>query len=146
VTAETDREAFLAGQRPDDIHIYLHDESVSDPDALADYGDHVEDGIVLVLDGAQARTVFQRATGIDPMGLAREAMDTEGAVARDCADATCPVGGHSEEHHPRFIFAFAEAQNEDAGGLYAQGPVIHAYVACTCGERYSDRWVVDAEH
>lgn len=141
MTADTDRGAFLAGRRPEDVHIYLHEESVSSPEALAEYGEHVEDGVVLVLDGEQARTVFQKATGIDPMELAGEAMDTDGEVARDCAGATCPVGGDS--HDPRLVFAFAEAQNEDVGGLYAEGPVIHAYVACECGERYSDRWVAD---
>jgi hypothetical protein len=41
----------------------------------------------------------------------------------------------------RFTFAFVEARNEEVGGIYAEGPVVHAYAACTCGETYSQRWV-----
>jgi len=139
VTGEPDRAAFLAGQRPDDVQIYLHEDVLSNPEALAAYGESVEDGIVLLLDGDEARSIFQEATGIDPMALAQDAMETDGTVERDCAGGTCPAGAN-RNHHPRLIFAFAEAQNEDVGGRYAQGPVIHAYVACACGERYSDRW------
>ncbi len=136
----TARESFLAGDRPADVHIYLHENTVSDVEALADHGDRVADGIVLVLDGEQARGVFQRSTGIDPMAFARRAMDTDGEVDRDCAGGTCPEddGG---EHRARFVFAFAEEQNEEAGGLYAEGPVIHAYVSCSCATSYSDKWV-----
>lgn len=43
------------------------------------------------------------------------------------------------------MFAFAEEQNGEVGGLYAEGEVIHAYVACTCGQRYSDKWVADEQ-
>jgi len=141
----TAREEFLAGDRPADVHIYLHEGAVSDVEALADHGERVDDGIVLVLDGEQARGVFQRATGIDPMGFAREAMDTDGDVDRNCTGGTCPAGdgagGGGGDHHARFVFAFAEEQNEEAGGLYAEGPVIHGYVSCACGERYSEKWV-----
>jgi len=140
VTGKIDRGAFLTGQRPDDVQIYLHEDVLSNPEALASHGESVEDGIVLLLDGEEARTIFQEATGIDPMALASDAMGTEGSVDHDCAGGTCPVGT-GRNHHPRLIFAFAERQNEDAGGLYARGPVIHAYVACACGERYSDKWV-----
>ncbi len=140
MTEERDRAAFLAGERPDDVQIYLHEDVLSNPEALAAHGESVRDGIVLLLDGDEARTIFQEATGIDPMALAQDAMATEGTVDHDCAGGICPVG-EDRNHHPRLIFAFAEAQNEEAGGLYAQGPVIHAYVACACGERYSDRWV-----
>lgn len=136
------REAFLAGERADDIHIYLHDETASNPDALLDHGERVDEGIVLVLPGDEARTLFQRAVGIDPMALAREAMGTEGTVDRNCTDGVCPAGDGSS-HYPRFVFAFCEEENPEAGGLYAEGPVIHAYVACGCGERYSDRWVAE---
>lgn len=134
------RAAFLAGERPSDVHIFLSDAAVSNPGALEEHGMRVDDGLALVLDGEQARSVFQSATGIDPMAFAKEAMGTEGEVAEDCASATCPAGSGSD-HHARFIFAFAEEQNDDAGGLYAEGPVIHAYVACACGEKYSDKWV-----
>jgi hypothetical protein len=144
VTGEIDRAAFLAGQRPDDVQIYLHEDVLSNPEALAEHGESVEDGIVLLLDGDEARTIFQQATGIDPMALAQDSMETEGSVDHDAAGGTCPVGG-GRNHHPRLVFAFAEAQNEEAGGLYARGPVIHAYVACACGERYSDKWVATEE-
>ena len=134
----SDREQFLAGERPTDVHIYLHEDSVSDLDALEAHGERVDDGIVLVMDGEKARGVFQTATGIDPMAFAKEAMGTDGEIDHDCAGATCPEG---EDHQPKFIFAFAEEQNEEVGGLYAEGEVIHAYVACECGARYSDKWV-----
>jgi len=136
----TAREEFLAGERPADVHIYLHEDAVSDVEALADHGERVEDGIVLVLGGEQARGVFQRATGIDPMGFARQAMDTDGDVDRDCTGGTCPAGG-GDDHQARFVFAFAEEQNQEAGGLYAEGPVIHGYVSCACGASYSEKWV-----
>jgi hypothetical protein len=136
-----EREEFLAGERPTDVHIFLHEDSVSNLDALEEHGERLSDGIALVLDGDQARELFQRATGIDPMSLAQEAMGTDGEIDRDCAGANCPEG----EHTPQFIFCFAEEQNEEVGGLYAEGPVIHGYVACECGTRYSDKWVVDEE-
>lgn len=147
----TDREAFLAGERPDDVHVYVAEEAVSNLDALADYGERVEDGVVLVMDGERARGVFQRATRVDPMTLASQAMGTEGRVDPDCAGGDCPADGErgdgngdgDGEHAPRFVFAFAEEQNEDVGGIYAEGDVIHAYVACACGEYYSDKWVAD---
>jgi hypothetical protein len=138
----TDRAAFLDGERPSDVHIFLHEDSVNDVTSLEPHGEPVENGIVLVMDGKRARDVFQSATGIDPMELAQDAMGTAGEVASDCAAATCPNEGDSDDHIPKFIFTFAEAQNEDVGGLYADGPVIHAYVACTCGARYSDKWSV----
>lgn len=140
-----DREAFLAGLRPDSIHVFLHEDVVSNPGALEEYAESVADGIVMVLEGDRARTIFQQATGIDPMNLASEAMGTEGGVGPDCADGTCPKRDDGGTHDPQIIFSFAEAQNESVGGMYAKGPVIHAYVACTCGERYSDKWVVTAE-
>ncbi|MEF8813769.1 MAG: DUF5807 family protein [Halovenus sp.] len=137
---DPDREAFLAGERVDDVHIYLSDDAVSDPAPLEQYGERVEGGVVLVLDGEQARGVFRSATGIDPMAFAKEAMDTEGDVAPDCTGGICPAAAGGD-HRARFVFAFAEAQNEEVGGLYADGPVVHAYVACTCGTRYSDKWL-----
>lgn len=134
----TDREAFLSGERPETIQIYLHDEVVSNPDALTGHGERVADGVVLLLEGERGRTVFQTATGIDPMAFAREAMDTNGEIDPDCAGGTCPVDA---THDPEIVFAFVEAENEAAGGLYAEGPVVHAYAACECGERYSAKWV-----
>ena len=136
---ETDREEFLAGERPSDVHVFLSEDAVGDLDALESHGERVENGIALVMDGEQARDVFRRTTGIDPMALAQEAMGTDGSVADDCTDGNCPDG---DGHAPDFVFAFAEEQNEEVGGIYADGPVIHAYVACECGTRYSDKWTV----
>jgi hypothetical protein len=124
--------------------IYLADDAVSNPGALETHGERADGGTVLVLPGDRARDVFGRAAGIDPMALAREAMDTEGEVWRDCTGGVCPAreeDGGGSAHRARLVFAFAEAQNEDVGGLYAEGSVIHAYVACACGERYSEKWV-----
>jgi hypothetical protein len=134
----TDRTAFLAGERPSAVHIYLNEDAVSNLDALESYGERVDDGIVLVLDGDQARSVFQRATGIDPMQFAQDAMDTDGEVDDDCTGGVCPDCGADDG--ARFVFAFAEEQNESVGGLYAEGDVIHAYVSCECGASYSDKW------
>ena len=136
------REEFLAGERPDDVLIFLSDEAVSDPGSLADHGETVEGGVVLVLPGEQARSAFQAATGIDPMGFARRAADTDGTVAPDLTGGECPAAAEGDaDHDARFVFAFAEAENPDAGGLYAEGDVIHAYVSCACGQTYSDKWV-----
>ncbi|MFC7073722.1 DUF5807 family protein [Halovenus rubra] len=135
------REAFLAGKRPDDVHVYIDTSAVSNPEALEAHGERVDGGIVLLMDGDQARSVFQSATGIDPMALAQDAMATDGDVTEDCAGGICPDG----DHEPKFIFSFAEEQNEEVGGLYADGDVIHAYVACDCGERYSDKWVASEQ-
>ena len=137
---------FLAGERPDDVLFFLHDDAVSNPGALAEYAHEVEDGLVLVLPGDDGRSAFQSATGIDPMGLAQQAMGTDGAVRDDLTDATCPVAEEEpeEDHTTRIIFAFAEAQNEEVGGLYGEGDVVHAYAVCSCGERYSDKWVIEA--
>ncbi len=145
---DSDRGAFLAGDRPADVLTYLADDAVSNPGALEAHGERVDGGTVLVLPGDDARSVFGQAAGIDPMALARDAMDTGGEIHRDCTGGVCPAGegsGDGSPHRARLVFAFAEAQNEEAGGLYAEGDVIHAYVACACGERYSDRWVAGEE-
>ncbi|MBV0903790.1 DUF5807 family protein [Haloarcula salina] len=141
----TNHAEFLAGERPDDVLFFLHEDAVSNPGALADYADAVEYGHVLVLPGDDGRSAFQSATGIDPMGLAQQAMGTEGHVHDDLTGADCPVAEEEPDidHTTRFVFAFAEEQNEDVGGLYAEGDVIHAYAVCACGERYSDKWVVE---
>ncbi|WP_158853476.1 DUF5807 family protein [Halorhabdus sp. CUG00001] len=143
----TDREAFLAGDRPDDVAVFLHEAAVSNPEALESYAESVEGGVVLVLPGEDGRSAFQSATDIDPMALAQEAMDTEGHIDDDLTGGTCPVAEDDPDgdHTVRFVFAFAEAQNEDVGGLYADGDVIHAYAACACGQRYSEKWVAGDE-
>jgi hypothetical protein len=146
--AESTREQFLRGERPDDVLIYLPDRSVSNPESLADHGERVDDGTVLVLPGEQGRSAFQQATGVDPMTFAQRAMQTDGDIDRDCTGATCPKAApdeDSKDHRPRFVFAFAEAQNEEVGGLYAEGPVVHAYVHCECDAAFSDRWVASED-
>ena len=136
---ESERESFLAGNRPQDTHIYLDEDAIENAAALEPYSERVSGGLVLVLDGTEARGIFNRATGIDVMAFAQQAMGTDGEIDHDCTGGTCPACGDS----PRFVFAFAEEQNEAVGGIYAAGPVIHAYASCPCGERYSAKWVAE---
>lgn len=138
--ADSDRTAFLAGDRPEDVLIYLDESAVSNPEALDTHGERIDDGIVLVLAGDTARSVFQQAAGIDPMAFAKEAMGTEGTIDPDCTGGTCP-NDDGDGHEARFVFAFAEEQNEEVGDLYAEGDVIHGYVSCSCDTAYSDKWV-----
>ena len=140
--------SFLAGERLDDVAIYLPEESISDPSSLLeqDYAERVADGVLIVVDGEQGRSVFGQITGADAMTFAGTAMKTPGTVSRDLTAGECPnaVDG-PQAHEVEFIFSFAEAQSEDAGGIYAEGDVIHAYAQCTCGEAYADKWVVGDE-
>lgn len=139
----TDLEAFLAGRATDHVAIVLSERSLSAPEALDGYAEPVDGGRAIVVPGSKGRSVFQRAAGEDPMAFARVASEREGHVARDLSDGDCPEAD-TGSHEPRLVFAFAEAGNEDAGGLYAEGPVVHAYVECECGTRYADKWVVEA--
>ncbi|MFC7081715.1 DUF5807 family protein [Halorussus caseinilyticus] len=135
------REQFLAGERPEDVTLFLADSFVEgEGDGLAKHGEAVDGGVVLVVEGDQGRSVFKTATGMDAMGFAKQAMGTDGEIARDLAGGDCPDcdGGNVE-----FVFAFAEEQNEEVGGLYAEGEVIHAYAYCDCGTAYSEKWVAD---
>jgi hypothetical protein len=126
--------------------MYFAEDAVSGIDAFADTktGERVETGVVIVVDGEEGRGAFQSVTGHDPMQFAQQAMGTEGTVDADCAGGTCPsVDDDPEDPHvAQFVFAFAEEQNEEVGDLYAEGDVVHAYVSCSCGEAYSDKWVV----
>lgn len=142
---DSKRQEFLSGERPEDVLIFLSEDEVSNLDSLAEHGERVSGGIVIVLDGEQGRSVFERMVGIEAMSFAGAAMDTEGTISSGCIDGDCPSKHPDEpdaDHQVRFLFAFAEEQNEDVGGLYANGDVVHAYAACTCGTTYSDRWVV----
>ena len=148
------REEFLAGERPDDVALYLWDDYVSD-ERLERYGERVEGGVLIVVDGESGRNAFEAATGMEAMAFAGTAMQTEGEVHGDLEGGVCPNAGggddgadddesdDDDEHRAQFVFAFAEEANEEVGGIYAEGPVIHAYVQCTCGTAYSDRWTVD---
>lgn len=166
----SDLAAFLAGRRPDHVVIVLADELLAEPEALEGYAEPVANGLALVLPGHRGRSVFRRATGHDPMAFARDASDRESPIARDLSGGDCPEAPGADavddadgegnggavtdgdrdgdleaddrgEHYPTVVFSFAEAQNEDIGGLYARGDVVHAYARCACGARYADRWV-----
>ncbi|WP_158058799.1 DUF5807 family protein [Halorussus halophilus] len=132
------REQFLAGDRVEDVAVFLADSFVDGDGGLASHGEQVEDGVVLVVEGDQGRSVFKTATGMDAMGFAKQAMGTDGDIDHDLAGGTCPDCGSSEVE---FVFAFAEEQNEEVGDLYAEGDVIHAYAYCECGTAYSEKWL-----
>ena len=135
---DSKRAEFLAGERPEDVAFFLHEDAVSGIDALADKGERTDEGVILVVPGDSGRSAFQSATGVDPMGLAQDAMGNESDVSRDLTGGACP---EDDNHDARIVFAFAEEQNDDVDGLYNEGDVIHAYVACECGERYSEKWL-----
>ncbi len=137
-----DRREFCAGDRPDDVAIFFAESFVSD-DRLAEFGQQIEGGTLLIVDGEAGRRAFQAATGTGAMEFAGAAMKREGTIDRPLTGGTCPDEGDGEDHAVEFLFAFAEAQNEDVGGLYAEGAVIHAYVQCACGTAYSDRWLAE---
>lgn len=138
------REQFLAGERLDDVAFFLSESFVDDLAELEGRGERVEGGVVIVVEGDRGREAFKAATGIDPMNFAGTAMGTEGHVDSDLAGGVCP-NAEPGSHDIQFTFAFAEGQNEDAGGIYAEGDVVHAYAYCACGTAFSDRWVVGEE-
>lgn len=151
------REAFLAGERPDDVAIYLSESGLRNADALADRAEDVEDGYVLVLTGERGREVFSVVAGEPPMEFAGAASEREGVVDRDLTGGDCPDDGAGAEtggadgeaggsaHEPRFLLAFVQEETEGAGERYEEGDVVHAYVRCDCGAAYSDRWLVGEE-
>ena len=65
--AMSDREEFLAGDRPEDVFMYFADDAVSGIDALAGHGERVDDGVVLVVEGDSGRSAFQRDEDDNPM-------------------------------------------------------------------------------
>lgn len=161
------RAEFLAAERPDDVALYLADSYVSD-DRLERFGERVDGGVLLVVDGERGRNAFRAATGTGAMEFAGKAMKVDGDIDADLTGGTCPNQGAAdsttgknaegveddedhvtegaesdEDHATQFVFAFAEEQNEEVGDLYAEGDVVHAYAQCSCGAAYSDRWVVD---
>ncbi|TYT60350.1 DUF5807 family protein [Natrialba swarupiae] len=138
------REEFLAGDRPDDVALFLSESYVSD-DRLARFGTDVDGGVLIVVDGERGRSAFHAATGTGAMEFAQSAMSLEGEIADDLTGGRCPEAPDSDEHVPQFVFAFTEEQNEDVGGIYANGDVIHAYAQCRCGTAYSDRWNVSQQ-
>jgi len=139
------REAFLAGDRPDDVAIYLADDYVDDLGRLEKYGVRTDDGIVIVVDGESGRNAFHAATGMDAMNFAQGAMSEEAPIGHDLTSGECPdaEADADTEHVVEFVFAFSEAEKDDDefDGLYTEGDVVHAYAHCTCGTSYSDKWV-----
>ncbi|MCU4926203.1 DUF5807 family protein [Halobacteria archaeon AArc-dxtr1] len=135
------RDGFLAGERPEDVALFLATSYVSD-DRLDSFGTAVDGGTLIVVDGERGRNAFRAATGTDAMDFAKTAMATEGEIDADLTGGECPVAEDGDDHDVQYIFAFAEEQNEEVGGIYAEGDVIHAYAKCACDEAYSDRWVV----
>lgn len=132
---------FLAGERLEDVALFLAEDQLDEAGKLADAGEEVEGGVVLVRPGEQGRKLFNAGTGQDAMQFAKEAMGEGGSVDRDLSGGECPAG-EGEEHEVQYVFAFAEAENPEVGGMYADGDVIHAYAKCACGESYSEKWVV----
>ena len=136
---------FLAGERPDDVALYLSESFLDADSRLRKVGEQTDGGVVVVVDGDTGRSAFSAGTGMDAMEFAQTAMGTDGEIADDLSGGYCPDAhdADSADHDTEFVFAFAEEQNEDVGGLYAEGAVVHAYAHCACGTSYSDRWVVD---
>ncbi|WP_248898010.1 DUF5807 family protein [Haloplanus halobius] len=134
----TELDAFLAGDRLDHVALFLTDGYLDDEGTLADHGFEVDGGVVLVVPGEEGRRLFSAGTGMDAMEFAKKAMDVEGDIDHELTGGACPDCGAA----PTYVLAFAEAQNEEVGGIYAEGDVIHAYAACPDGTAFSDRWVV----
>ncbi|MFB6086136.1 MAG: DUF5807 family protein [Halodesulfurarchaeum sp.] len=146
----TSIDSFLAGDQPQHVAAFFASDVLSDADTLADqaYAEAAGEGVRIVVPADAGRAAFESASGIDPMDFAGEAMGTEGRIATDLTAGSCPGEGETDpsrtggKHSVQVVFAFAEEQNEEAGGLYADGDVIHAYARCACGEMYSDKWLV----
>lgn len=128
---------FLAGERLDDVAIFLTHDFLDSQGKIANMGEAVEDGVVLVVPGEEGRKAFASGTGMDPMEFARRAMDGEGEIEHDLTGGQC-----AEDEEVELIFAFAEERNEDVGGLYAEGDVMHAYAQCSGGHSFSEKWVL----
>jgi len=135
---------FLAGDRLDDVAIYVDEQYLGESQSLAEAGETVESGVVLVIPGDTGRSAFESATGLGAMEFAKKAMGREGHIEPDLAGGVCPDDDDDGEHTVEFVFSFAEAQNEEVGGMYEEGDVIHAYAHCSCGVDFSQKWLVDS--
>ena len=161
-----DLTAFLDGERLDDVAIYVADSFFDGDHPLARAGIAVDGGVVVVVPGETGREAFADSTGLDPMAFAKQAMDRTGEIDARLAGGNCPDADDdsdayttgdtddetadddtnnqtTDDHHIEFIFAFAEAENQEVGGLYADGDVIHAYAHCACGADFSQKWLAD---
>jgi hypothetical protein len=131
---------FLAGERLDDVAFFLTEDYLDENGMIANRGEDVENGVVLVEPGEKGRKLFSAGTGLDVMQFAQKAISTDGHIERDLS------GGVSEDGEAAlFVFAFAEAQNEGVGGIYAEGDVIHAYAYGEDDTAFSDRWIIGRE-
>lgn len=141
----TSIDAFLAGEKPQHVAAYFSAASLSDAETLAEqaYAEAAGDGVRIVVPADAGRAAFESATGIDPMDFAGDAMGTPGTISQKLTDGECPNSDDVGDHAVQIVFAFAEEQNEEAGGLYAEGNVIHAYTRCACGTMYSDKWLAE---
>ncbi|MFC7135723.1 DUF5807 family protein [Halobaculum litoreum] len=137
---------FLAGDRLDDVAIYLTHDHLDEQGKIADIGEAVDDGVVLVVPGEEGRKAFAAGTGMQAMQFAKEAMGRDGVIHPDLGGGECPdaVAEPQADHDTEFVFAFGEERNEEVGGLYAEGDVMHAYAHCSCGTDYSHKWVMGA--
>ncbi|UIO99764.1 DUF5807 family protein [Halobaculum sp. CBA1158] len=135
---------FLAGERLDDVAIYLTHDHLDEQGKIANMGEAVDGGVVLVVPGDDGRQAFAAGTGMDPMQFAKGAMDRNGVIHPDLGGGECPDAAADPEadHRAEFLFAFGEERNEGVGGLYAEGDVMHAYAHCRCGTDYSHKWVM----
>ncbi|MFB6133998.1 MAG: DUF5807 family protein [Halanaeroarchaeum sp.] len=138
-------EAFRRGDRPDDVALYLAGETVSDLEELLaqPYAQKAGDGVIIVTEGDRGRAVFEQFTGEEAMTFTGAAMQRDGTIAPSLAGGRCPDDEGGTDHDPVFVFSFVEEQNEDVGGLYADGDVVHAYAQCSCGTAYADKWIAD---
>ena len=140
---------FLAGERLDDVVFFVSDAYLDDNSRLRSVGTETDDGVRLILDGETGRSAFEAGTGMGAMEFAKTAMGADSEIALSLDGGVCPFAEDDSdagtEHATQFVFAFAEAQNEEVGGLYADGDVVHAYAHCACGVSYSDKWVVGSE-
>ncbi|MEF8779495.1 MAG: DUF5807 family protein [Haloferacaceae archaeon] len=136
-------ERFLAGDRLDDVALFVSDAHLDESGRIANVGESVDGGVVLVVPGDDGRRAFASGTGMDAMDFAKGAMATDGTISPRLDGGECPAAEPPTEgdHHVEFVFAFAEGRNEEVGGLYAEGDVIHAYAQCSCGESYSHKWI-----
>ena len=164
-------EEFLDGERLDDVVLFISDAHLDDDSRLRNVGVAVDGGVRLVLDGEAGRAAFEAGIGVGAMEFAGTAMGTVGRIDRSLDGGLCPfandvektdaadeltgadgsigtdelTGADESDHDVRFVFAFSEGRNEDVGGIYAEGDVIHAYAQCSCGTAYSDQWIVGDE-
>jgi len=114
-----DLTAFLAGDRLDDVAIYVADTVVDTDHPLSTAGIAVDGGVVVVVAGETGREAFADSTGLDPMAFAKQAMDRTGEIDDRLAGGVCPAAADdpTASHHIEFGFAFAEAENEESAGF-----------------------------